>query len=349
MSLYDFSCNPGVAWLNVNQACNMRCKWCYCAQSGYIPTKEMSLTLAKELVDISVNIGISHFNIIGGEPTLWPHLFQLISYMRDKGKTIGLITNATRFGDDLFWSKYINCPADRISVSVKSASAVEYKQVVGSNDFSKTMLGIKRAISFHEVGITTVFNSLVGLEGLKKIGKACREMNANSIIVNMCSPVLNKEGTGDAGFSIPIEELANSTISALEYLLPLYEGNVEFDIQMPLCLFPKDFVIKYGMENRKLMTLCHVFSRSGINYDIEGNVTVCNEFTSTIAKRGVDFSDGQSLIRHLNTVQVKDYYSEILRYPSVECDLCDWKGECRGGCLMNWLIYEPSICHPITL
>lgn len=345
---YDFSCNPLAAWLTVNQACNMRCKWCYGEAINYDPSKEMSLDLAKELVDISIETGVSHFNIIGGEPTVWPHLLSLFSYIKEKNVTVGLITNATLFSDDTFWEAYKSNPADRISISVKSNLPSEFKDVTGCESFNQTMLGIERAINFHKTGVTTVYNSLVGLNGLKHIAKECKKVGANSIIVNMCSPVIDNNGEAQVGYSIDLSQLSDDVVEIVDYLNELYDGEAEVDVQMPLCIFPEKFV-ENNLAKNKLMTLCQIFSRSGINFNVDGDVNICNELTiDNIAKKGVDFSDGKSLLTHLNSDVLREFYSQILRYPAECCEECKWKNRCRGGCLMNWLIQEPSICHAIN-
>ena len=348
MKYFDFSCQPAAAWLTVNQACNMRCKWCYGEGTHYNTDDSMTFETAKELVDIAIGAGVSHFNIIGGEPTIWPHLFDLFDYCRSKGATAGLITNAVRFGDDDFWQKYEENPADRISISVKSADPNEFANVTSSKLFEKTMNGVERAVKLHQTGITTVYNSLVGMSGLKKIAIECKKLGANSIIVNMCSPTIDENGTVSKGYSINPEKLAGDTIEMIDYLNKLYDGKAEIDIQMPLCLFPSEFV-EDNLKAKRIMTLCQIFSRTGINFDFKGNVTVCNEFAiETIAKKGIDFIDGESLLRHLNSKPIRDFYKEILRYPAECCEVCRWKEDCRGGCLMNWLVFEPSICHAVA-
>ena len=40
------------SWLNLNRACNLRCKWCYASGTGFSSKDDMSLKLAKELIDL---------------------------------------------------------------------------------------------------------------------------------------------------------------------------------------------------------------------------------------------------------------------------------------------------------
>jgi radical SAM protein with 4Fe4S-binding SPASM domain len=335
-----------MTWLNVNSGCNMRCKWCYNGMKSVTAGGEMSLSLARELVDISKELGVTHVNIIGGEPTLWAGLFELNDYIRAVGLGSGLITNAMRFSEDAFLDAYRAHPNDRISISVKSADEEEFLRVTGSREFGHTQSGICRALELFDTGVTTVYNSLVGFEGLRRIAERSRELGARSIIVNMCSPVL-KNGKAELGYSIPAERIAEETVAIADMLEALYADEYELDIQMPLCLFPEEFVDAMLLRG-KIQTICQMFSRGGLNFNTEGDVLPCNELHETIiARRGIDFNDAKSLYTHLNREALREFYAGLLRYPSAQCDVCRRRDDCRGGCLMNWLIYEPSICRAV--
>jgi radical SAM protein with 4Fe4S-binding SPASM domain len=145
MNEFDFKARPKVSWFTVNRQCNFRCPWCYGEDTHYSSKDTMSLATAKELAQITAEVGVRYINIIGGEPTLWPHLFD-----------------------------------------------------------------------------------------------------------------------------------------------------------------------------------------------------------TRIARKTVDFDDGQGLIDHLNGHQIVEEFRQLLRFPSVSCDTCRWNRDCRGGCLLNWVLYDPSICHAVA-
>ena len=335
-----------MSWLTVNRNCNFRCQWCYGEDTHYDPRDTMSLKTAKELVEIGMAAGVKHFNIIGGEPTMWPGLFEINRFCKGLGVTTGLITNAAKFGDDKYWERYQESPCDRISISVKSVAREQFKDVTKSKIYDKTMKGIGRAINFHKTGVTAVHNSLVGLDGLRQIAVTCRELGASSIIVNMCSPVITEDGV-DQGFSIEQKQLVEDVMKIHPFLEDLYDGKAEIDIQLPLCLFPTSFIDE-ALAKGQLATVCHVFSRSGINHDINGDVMICNQlFNGVIAEKGADYHDGESLLSHLNQDSMIKDYKRLLRYPSKVCSGCRLKNDCRGGCLVNWMILDPSICHAI--
>ena len=45
--------------------------------------------------------------------------------------------------------------------------------------------------------------------------------------------------------------------------------------------------------------------------------------------------------------EIREGYKEMLRYPSAECDCCDYNDFCRGGCIVNWTVLDPEICCKI--
>ena len=347
MNRFDFKSRPKVSWLTVNRQCSFRCIWCYGEDTHYSPKDTMSLTTAKELVKVNLDIGVKYLNLIGGEPTLWPGLFELNRHCKEVGVTTCLVTNAARLGDDKYWDSYQQSPCDEVSVSVKSADRDEFRLITKSGLFDQTMRGIERAINFYNAGVTTVYNSRVGLDGLKRIAVHCRELGANYFVVDLCTPVVSKDGIS-RGFSIEMEQLAKDIMVMQPFLDELYDGKVEIAVYIPLCLFPESF-IEHMMERHQLTTICHVYDRSGLNFDVNGDVMLCNQFFGTfIARKTTDYSDGQELLTHLNSESVCNDYKQLLRFPAESCSDCRWNQDCRGGCLLNWTMYDSSICHAVA-
>lgn len=343
---FDFECHPSNAWVTVNRQCNLRCRWCYSENSHFDTSKTMTLQKAKEVVEAAHSMGVNHFNIIGGEPTLWPELLQLNDFCRDLGVETGLITNAVRFAEGRFWAEYQSHPCDSVSISVKSVDREHFQEVTGFGNYDQVMKGIERGVSFHQAGVSTVYNSLVGIEGLKDIAMVCRGLGAKSLTVDLCSPVMTDAGA-DGGFSIEPHQLAEDIMAIQPFLSELYERHVSFMLYIPLCLFPAQFIERM-LKNGQMGTTCQVYSRGGVNFDTNGDVLTCNTLLdSVIAKNGSDYHDGPSLLAHLNSDELRNDYKQLLRYPSNECVACRWNTICRGGCLLNWMVFDPSICRAV--
>lgn len=342
----EFRSIPSTAWLTVNRGCNFRCPWCYGECTDYNPTDEMSLELAKELVMIAVGAGVKYFHIIGGEPTLWSGLFELNRFCKGLGVTTGLITNGARFGDDDYWGQYLQNPCDNMSVSIKSADPEQFKVVTRTKIYDQTMKGVERAINFHNTGVSTVYNSLVGMDGLKLIATKCKEMGAKYFVLDLCTAVVSDDGIS-RGFSVEPKQLAEDIMEVQPFLSNLYNDDFEIEAFIPLCLFSESFVEEM-LERKRMGTVCHVYTRSGINFNTNGDIMPCNQMIGTIiARKGVDYTDSLSLLKYLNNSNLRRDYKRLLRYPSKDCNGCRWENDCRGGCLVNWMVFDPSICHKV--
>ena len=86
----------GVMWLG--QTCNLNCYFCYFAER--IADKKhpehpfFSLDKAKEICKIYVDeFNCNSIDIQGGEPTIYPHIFELLKYCNEIGLKPSLITN----------------------------------------------------------------------------------------------------------------------------------------------------------------------------------------------------------------------------------------------------------------
>lgn len=344
IEFFDFQAKPASAWITVNRGCNFRCKWCYGQSTFFDPNDNMTLELAKHLVVIAKESGINYFTLIGGEPTIWEPLDDFISFCKSTCVKLGMITNGYRFCDNHFWEAYSKNPCDSVGVSVKSGNRSSFIEATGVDCYEETMVGIKRVMSLYNTGFSTVYNDLVGEEGLLEIAKNLRSQGAPSMTINLCSPVLGEEGISHT-YSVSLQKTVESIMSMYPVLDNLYEGQVTFELFVPLCLFPESFISAI-YEKGQLSSICHVHDRSGIVFDTNGDLLPCNAMIGNhIAKYGTDFLDGSSLLRHLNSDKLINDYRSLLRYPSEECSSCKWNRRCKGGCILNWAVFTPEICR----
>ncbi len=104
---------PTTAWFTVNRSCNFRCKWCYANSSVFDSKQTLTIELALRLLGIVKEMGIKHITLIGGEPTLWKYLMDFNAKCREMEIRSSLVTNAYRFSNDDFWSKYTKTPNNK--------------------------------------------------------------------------------------------------------------------------------------------------------------------------------------------------------------------------------------------
>lgn len=92
--------------LELSRICNLRCVYCY-ASSGVALAGELSLDEIFDVVDQAAALGAKKIIVLGGgEPLIYPKLFELLEYLREKELVIDLFTNGQtmdrRTADRLF-------------------------------------------------------------------------------------------------------------------------------------------------------------------------------------------------------------------------------------------------------
>lgn len=335
------------AWLNVNHACNFRCPWCYAAGTNYVPGDDMSMAMATRIAEILYEAGVRSFTLIGGEPSLWPHLMSFNKMCRDLGVKTGLVTNGARFGNNRFWETYLKSPCDSVGLSVKAGTREQYSSLSCGVSFDTTQAGLSRAIAYYNAGVSTVYSTFVE-DSLLDVARFARTCGAVDLKLEFCSAVFIN-GSADSGYMVSPRNLANNIIRDYPALMEIMDGKVVLELSTPFCLWPEDFLEELVEEGR-ITSVCNVYKRTGIIFDGEGRIMVCNGlFDYPIGQIDRDFEDAASLINFLNTPRVISYYEQLTRMPSPLCEDCKWYSVCGGGCPLNWAVNRPEdIIRPRT-
>lgn len=72
--------------------CNFRCPYCYVPDKKALEN-EMSLEEIKDVIDQAAELGAKKIVLLGGEPMLYPYLFEVIEYIRSLELEIEMFTN----------------------------------------------------------------------------------------------------------------------------------------------------------------------------------------------------------------------------------------------------------------
>lgn len=104
--------------IHCTDKCNFSCKHCFVKKEN----NEMDLQKAKICIDkihdyfVEENIKNGRINLAGGEPLLYPYIFDLIDYINKKNIIVSIITNAFSINKELI-DKFKN-KVDIIGISV---------------------------------------------------------------------------------------------------------------------------------------------------------------------------------------------------------------------------------------
>ena len=100
-------------------ACNMSCGFCF---ATFLDTRESGRALKKEqaleVVDRLCHANFGKINFAGGEPTLSPHLPDLIRAAKLHGRTTSIVTNGSRLTEE--WLDELAPYLDIIALSIDS-------------------------------------------------------------------------------------------------------------------------------------------------------------------------------------------------------------------------------------
>lgn len=133
--------------------CNQKCLHCYAAGQTLSEGEELSTNEWKRVIDQCRKIGIPQLTFTGGEPTMRDDLPELIAYA--KWFVTRLNTNGVKLTKSLCKELY-DASLDSVQITLYSSKDLEHNALVGTNNFSHTVDGIKNAI---ESGLNISINT----------------------------------------------------------------------------------------------------------------------------------------------------------------------------------------------
>ena len=172
-------------WLEVTGKCNLQCVHCYADSGPRVPTQgQMEASNWKKVLRESFELGCRSVQFIGGEPTAYPHLDQLVAYARGVGhEFIEVFTNGTLIKDrllDIFREHSVN-----LALSFYASQADVHDNITQqTGSFERTLRGIQRAIDAGlgvRAGITKMRENANNYEDAKDL---LREMGVSQISID---------------------------------------------------------------------------------------------------------------------------------------------------------------------
>lgn len=330
--------NYKTCWLTVNHACNLKCKWCYAKETGYKKSDDMQLNTAYDIIDICKELSINHITIIRGEPTIYPNLFDVLSYANKWGIRCGIVSNGLKYADESFVKKLISYGIKSVSISLKGEDQKSFYSVTSVNAFDKVCdaitvlksLGIKISVSMvlTEENIDTYLD---GILTMKRLGvdrfhlSFCYEFDTNQ---NYSEIKQNPY------------KLINGFVKNYDRLNMITEGKFELFQSFPLCLWEMSFIKQLEQRNQ-ISSVCQLLHKNGLIFDPHGNLIPCNAMPSIkMGCLNVDFSTSEELMRYVRKKEIVSVYNQLCSVPDEKCIDCNMYPDCGGGCVCQWTKYS---------
>ena len=206
--------------------CNQKCLHCYAAGQEQAEEKELTTKEWKEILDKCREIGSPQITFTGGEPTMREDLFELIAYA--KWFVTRLNTNGVKLTKG-YCKGLKEAELDSVQITFYSQDADIHNQLVGAQNYDKTVEGIKNAL---EEGLNVSINTpLCTLN--KDYVKTLAFLKEMGILYVTCSGLIT---TGNATKAVSVntqlsaEEMRDILKKATEYC---YSNGMEISFTSP--------------------------------------------------------------------------------------------------------------------
>lgn len=331
-------------WLALNYKCNNRCRGCYAAKSGFVDMP-MRLEDAFQIVEMMSEVGAKDGLLIGGEPTLYENLVEIIQYGRAHNIEMKLVTNGRKLSDTDYLQKLVEAGLKHSSVSIEGANESTHNCVTATQSYYEVLRAIKNC---RDLGVS--FNTLLTINRRNyleviPLAELLHDLGVTNILYNIGLPSCGKDSEPDEEYLLNPAEVAAVIENA--YLILKAKGiKVKFFATVPLCLI-KEEVLSSMLRDDYISdgVHCHIYYGTGVVFEPNGNVLPCTHFVNhplfNLKENGItkskDFADkwyGEKGIHG-------SFRKALWNYPHENCRGCKHWGKCIGGCPFLWLQFDP--------
>jgi radical SAM protein with 4Fe4S-binding SPASM domain len=310
-------------WLSPSYKCNNLCDWCY-AGNRLSLASEARFEDLKMYIDKMVQAGAKTCVLVGGEPSIYPLIFDLISYTSKKGLSVRMMSNGRKLSSYDFVLRLKDSGLDYCSVSIEGPEKIHDQTTKVKGSFGQSFQGI---LNCQKAGlpvnsITTI--SAINRSYLDDLLISLQRVNLQRAVFNMCSS--QPSGYHD-------QDVA--TIDLVEYARIVERIGLQYDFVcfyalVPLCLYDQKKLQKLINLNR-LKIACSLFSDT-VSIDPQGFLLPCNH----MADLNYGNINEPGAIGRLLLEKGEDKKFLSANAPSIKCVNCTLWNKCHGGCNLIW-------------
>jgi len=321
---------PWIVWYLTN-SCNLRCSYCFTNSS---PNSPASLP-PHELFSIAESLAKSaatHVTLEGGEPLVVPEFSAILDLLLAAGKRVRILTNGLLL-PQLWQSNWVGI--DQISISLDDIRRAKHNAQRGGYDGVMRTLRMlsEEGVAYEVVILVTSGN----YDGVYATVRYLVESGCRSVSVGL-PRAIGRGAIGEFGLG------TGQTESVVRQLL-LAHSHFGDRTKIHASGFYDRRLFTAGIAGTLTSCLCgHV--KATVNYD--GLVYPCSNLPYAFPKDFIhaQFGEPLSLLEHdlsdiVNGKLMDSWRAVVLSQP-VDCDGCDLKLYCNGGCRALSYRYQRS-------
>lgn len=131
-------------WLYLTDKCQLECTHCATDSGPDGSHGSMALPDWLRVIDEAAAMGVREVQLVGGEPTLYPHLPELIDHVLARAMAVEVFSNLVYVPETLW--RTLNRPGVRLATSYYSDQPGEHEAVTGRKTYYRTRANIARAV-----------------------------------------------------------------------------------------------------------------------------------------------------------------------------------------------------------
>lgn len=322
--------------VTLTRQCNLRCNFCYAKKTEYMETANLEYENLQKIIDFCDDAKVKFIVFTGGEPTLYPYLFDILQYIKSKKNKMlpTIATNGIRLEDLQYCKLLIENGIGYIDISLKGKDSKECYDIVGKDCYQQQLAAIRNLSSL-------------------PIEFTCSIVLTEDNIRSLCDTVRNahKNGANQFSFTFIIDNeksdysnedylkkhnpfaLIETFISQIDELNSITE-DWWIEYSFPMCTYTKE---QLKLLKGKLASPCQIHIENGITLDTNMNLIPCNmHFENRIGQLGNDFSTFEEFQKLSQKSTYRSTINKLQQYPSDNCKSCNYLNYCYGGCPVIW-------------
>ncbi|MFA6416145.1 MAG: SPASM domain-containing protein [Candidatus Paceibacterota bacterium] len=226
-----------------------------------------------------------------------------------------------------------------VGVSIKASSEEKFEDVGCNIDWHRYLSGLRKALSIKGSGLAFVCHP--NDCDLKQLATTATTLGVASLNISLYTPIFSKGQWSSDYTWEELGEMIKNISNQLFQAEKILQGKIYLRCSYPLCLWNKHF-IRDMIDRKQIQTGCHLSKRSGVVFDTDGSLLVCNHlFPYPIGKYGKDFLTPEEFTNFFTRKSVVEIYDKLACYPSEKCQHCSQYDICAGGCSILWTYFNP--------
>lgn len=256
--------------------CNLNCSFCF-LETKKDKNSRNNLSNLFDIVDQCDEAGVMTISILGGEPTMYPHLIELLQYIEKKKIHVSFTTNGTRITDKLV--KFLQT-TNYVTPVVSIQAFSEFNKEVMGVPFEVIQMGMKK---LYEGNITFNVNTVFlkqDMKELKKIMDFCHNHSVKKFRLGYYLPS-NPANTVKVNYGF-----AHARIVREELIEYLEQKNYSMNFMLEGCMFysayPEFLEEEITLTPYEALAYGCEAGNSKLDIMSDGRISACPAFSNSL-------------------------------------------------------------------